>query len=47
MAEELNIKDYCERCKYTNTKANESPCRECMESGFFGRNTMPIYFEKE
>ena len=42
----VNIKDFCKECKYANTKANESPCKECMEHGIFKGNAMPLYYEK-
>ena len=38
----MNIKDFCANCKHKETKANEKPCKECMEIGINDKAKAPL-----
>ena len=42
----MNIKDFCIKCKYRETKANQHPCSDCMEMGINENAKAPLGFEE-
>lgn len=43
----MNIKDYCEKCKYKEVKSNEHPCDTCMDMGINTHAGKPLGYEVE
>ena len=38
---------YCKQCKHLNTRVNEGPCNECLETPARSGTEVPIKFEKK
>ena len=43
----MNMKEFCDKCRHKDTKANQHPCDSCMEMGINENANAPLGFEPE